>query len=971
MTVKEKKTISEHLSLEEYASYLFKISDKSDNKKIEYFKIQARSVNADYIYCLKSQLDNELKPYIYIYDERGVDETDKRKLTKINKQIWTLGEISLAIIVYDFEIKIIDTRKPITKKYEPNIINVLSEIDLELRKQIFEGLIIENQTENYVSVSPYQKLLDHIEKEILDKKNEIGCGDRLLKRLLVKFILIKYLEEQTDDNGGSVFKERYFNSFIYNDIEKKSYNFCDVLREGSVIKLLNELNRKFQGGIFNISNEEDLNEISRANFNLVALALDGNKDLGGQIAIWKYYDFNLLPIEFISRLYERFVVSVDSSQKDTGSFYTPPHLARLLIDELLPLDKEINFNNFKILDPSCGSGIFLVLAYKRLIALWLFSKKKRRIQGIEDIQSIKTILKNCIYGIDINSDALSITATSLQIELTSHIKPKEIWDSLTFLDLEKEGNLEQKGFFKWKKENNNKFNVIVGNPPFNIGDKINKENILNGLEHDYKKEKYLDIHNKNVSFPYKNPALAFLYASLEKLLDPISGNLFMIMPSSTLLYMPTSSKFRSTLIRNWNVKKIYDFTPLKNHLWGKTKIATVAVRIDNSTYKNDSIEHIIIRNTIANEKGAVSFTINKYDRYIVNKSVALKNDNVWKGNLLGGSKIQLYNKKYSEFLSIKEFLKLNKWNYSTGLRSDKNSERQINLIGEYVLNSLHFVNDFINSEMIDLIFEDTYKRVNQKKVSNNPPNILIRLNIRHKLPIVYSTEAFHFFPGVLGLKGNDEKMMKSFVKTFKANRDLYMTLMKIKSPKIYVQQAGGFTIDANDILELPMDVDSKGYPKAFKKQSDIERAVFEDINLIGENIFKSNGETNKSLNILEIEMYEFAFCEILNYVYEVKEYKFRPARRIINDDFVWVTFEHGNDRLSVQTKFTNESKLIYEKIIKDDLSKQGLLINRVITFYGEKNKISFIKPNKLKFWTRSIGFRDAENVKADLLTNGY
>ncbi|WP_055437152.1 HsdM family class I SAM-dependent methyltransferase [Lacinutrix algicola] len=971
MTAEAKIPITDHLLLEEYASYLFKISDKSENKKIEYFKIQAKSVNADYIYCLKSQLENELIPYIYIFDERGVSQEHHRELTKINKQIWTLGEISLAIIVSDLEIKIIDTRKPITKKYKPNIIDVLTNIDLELRKQIFEGRIIENQTENYVSVSPYQKLLDHIEKEILDKKTQIGCNDRLLKRLLVKFILIKYLEEQTDDNGGSVFKEKYFNSFINNNDNKESYSFCDVLRDGSVIDLLNELNRKFQGGIFNISNDEDLKEISNADFNLVALALDGDKDIGGQIAIWKYYDFNLLPIEFISRLYERFVVSVDSTQKDTGSFYTPPHLARLLIDELLPIDKEIDFNDFKILDPSCGSGIFLVLAYKRLITLWLFSNKKRRIKGIEDINSIKSILKNCIYGVDINSDALSITATSLQIELTSHIKPKEIWDSLTFLDLEKEGNLEQIGFFKWKRQHRNKFNIVVGNPPFNIGDDINKENISSGLEHDYKKEKYLDINNKNVSFPYKNPALAFLYESLDKLLKPDSGNLFMIMPSSTLLYMPTSSIFRSTLFKNWNVKKIYDFTPLKNHLWGKTKIATVAIRIDNSTSTNHSIEHIIIRNTIANEKGAIRFTINKYDRYIVDKSVALKNDTVWKGNLLGGSKIQLYNKKYSEYLNIREFLKENKWNPSTGLRSDKNSERQINLNGKYILDSTEFVSDFINSDMIDLISEDTYKRENKKKVSNNPPNILIRLNIGHKLPIVYNTEIFHFYPGVLGLKGNDEIMMKSFVKTFKANRDLYMTLMKIKSPKVYVQQAGGFTIDANDILELPIDVDSKGYPKPFKKQSDIERAVFEDINLIGENIFKSTGSINNTLNISEIEMYEFAFCEILNYVYEEKEYKFRPIRRILSDDFVWLTFEHGNDKLSVQTSFNNKCKLIYEKIIKDDLSKQGLLINRVITFYGEKNKISFIKPNKLKFWTRSIGFRDAENVKADLLTNGY
>ena len=107
------------------------------------------------------------------------------------------------------------------------------------------------------------------------------------------------------------------------------------------------------------------------------------------MSIWRYYDFNLLPIEFISRLYERFVTSVTGKQKSTGAYYTPPHLARLLIDELLPFNKSIDFENFKILDPSCGSGIFLVLAYKRLITLWMLKKHKQLIEGEEAINDIK------------------------------------------------------------------------------------------------------------------------------------------------------------------------------------------------------------------------------------------------------------------------------------------------------------------------------------------------------------------------------------------------------------------------------------------------------------------------------------------------------------------------------------------------------------------------------------------------------
>ena len=39
--------------------------------------------------------------------------------------------------------------------------------------------------------------------------------------------------------------------------------------------------------------------------------------------------------------------------------YTPPHLARFLVDECMPLDKPQT--KYKVLDPACGSGVFLVI----------------------------------------------------------------------------------------------------------------------------------------------------------------------------------------------------------------------------------------------------------------------------------------------------------------------------------------------------------------------------------------------------------------------------------------------------------------------------------------------------------------------------------------------------------------------------------------------------------------------------------
>lgn len=978
--IANKETIINRLDILEYKDYLYSVEEYYLDKRLEYYRLQALSVNADYFYCFDSLLENISIPFVYVYDQR---ERNTVNLVEINKKLWTLGEIALAIIVYQDEFKIIDTRKPIESKTKPAYFASIGEsikiIDKKLKRKIFEGRILEESPTDYLSVSPYQKLLDHIEKKILKRSNIIGCTPELLRKLLVKFILIKYLEEQVDEEGNSVFGDTFFDRFMTKKqnedlFSRSKYTFCDVLREGDIIELLNFLNGKFNGGIFKIQKNEEF-EIQKANLKIVANALDGNVDLDGQMSIWRYYDFNLLPIEFISRLYESFVVSVEGRQKGTGAYYTPPHLARLLIDELLPFDKEIDFKNFKILDPSCGSGIFLVLAYKRLITLWMLQNNKSSIKGETDILKIKSILLNSIYGVDINSDALSITATSLQIELSSHIMPKEIWEKLTFDNLEEKGNLINIGFFKWYQITSITFDIIAGNPPFNISKEEYTKNIKLGNDNDFSKERYKDYNGKLQYFPNNNPALIFLHRCLAKLLKENEGILFMIMPSSSFLYMPSSSQYRKSLAHYWHIRKIYDFTPLRNHLWGKKKVATVAVKITNESFSSKfPIEHIIVRNSSANEKGAVRFQIDKYDKFKVPLDFVFSKDYIWKTNLLGGGFLRLFIEKYLQgSTKVGGFCKNKGWKRSNGSREDASSDKQIDMYGKSILNSDLFIEDIITKDMIYSEKKHILRRAIPKTVAT-PPNILIRLNINYNLPIVYNEKYnVNFRPGVLGLKSSDNQEMADFVSLFIQNRELYMLLIKATSPKIFIQQSNSYTVDGNDILNLPINTDKNGDLMPYEEMNIMDKAIMDDTNLLADNI--NNYESpiyNPIVSNSEILFeYSNAFCDILNMTYETGEYKFITSRQIINDDYIWITFEHTDKNPVIETEYTTENQILFSSILSDNTSNNALTVNRIITSYIEGNKISFIKPNKLKYWMRTIAYRDAENVKSEMFKNGY
>jgi len=428
--------------------------------------------------------------------------------------------------------------------------------------------------------------------------------------------------------------------------------------------------------------------------------------------------------------------------------------------------------------------------------------------------------------------------------------------------------------------------------------------------------------------------------------------------------------FRRDVFKKWNTKKVYDFTTLQDFLWGKTKVATIAVMIRNEKSNQNAIEHIIVRSSNLNHKGALRFQIDKYDRFRVPFEKATKDKYYWKTNLLGGGRLHFYVDKYlsanSNVISVQEYFDNRK---SNGFRTDNSSDNQIDLKGMTLLDTESFINDSIKNA--------TYKqtesliRRNINSDISSPPNVLVRLNANYSIPIVYNNEKIVFLPGVLGLKGTTEKGMIKFVEAFKSNRELYLALAKILSSKIFIQQSGEFTIDAQDIMNLPLKLDKDRNPVSFDEISEMEKAVWEDTELLAQSINKPIGKIFKNATNLDIEQYATAFCEVVNYVYENGDYKFQPKRIVINENWVWVTFCHSDSNKPFETSLSNENQKIYNEILRDDISNYGLRINRVVTHINEPNSISFLKPRTLKFWTRSIGYRDAEEVKSVMLNNGY
>jgi len=82
----------------------------------------------------------------------------------------------------------------------------------------------------------------------------------------------------------------------------------------------------------------------------------------------------------------------------------------------------------EILDPACGSGIFLVKAFQRLIHRWRNANptKSRRPICFGDL------LEKNLFGVDIHEEAVRVASFSLYLAMCDEIEPRYYWQQVRF-----------------------------------------------------------------------------------------------------------------------------------------------------------------------------------------------------------------------------------------------------------------------------------------------------------------------------------------------------------------------------------------------------------------------------------------------------------------------------------------------------------------------------------------------------------
>ncbi|MCB1210343.1 MAG: N-6 DNA methylase, partial [Verrucomicrobiales bacterium] len=241
-------------------------------------------------------------------------------------------------------------------------------------------------------------------------------------------------------------------------------------------KLFPALRKEFNSSMFDEDLSGEQSAIKPRHLLAIQHFLEGSEVRSGQRTLgFNAYDFSFIPVETISSIYEKFLEHEDEEGKrKLGAYYTPRLLAEMTLD--LALRDRQKLSGLRFFDPSCGSGIFLVLAFNRLVSEWRASLTT----NVRVATQAKALLGRLgqLTGVDKNLTACRITCFSLYLAFLDQFTPTDVRhyidkigklpNLLTATGFKKTdvSVVHHRDFLELPEAWHGKFDIVMGNPPW-------------------------------------------------------------------------------------------------------------------------------------------------------------------------------------------------------------------------------------------------------------------------------------------------------------------------------------------------------------------------------------------------------------------------------------------------------------------------------------------------------------------------
>ncbi len=957
------------------------------------FYEQARSkIGVDAVYFLRDEEGVAKIPLIYF---SMLEDNNTAKAAQLHRLSWNMGEAPLLFIVTPTELKIYNNYQTPQKKDgtldpEAGLIDIISLItDLETQRQKlapYNRMLLESgeywrRAEGRFNVNTRidttlmnnlrvmrRRLITRIKSRVNNVQISTENIVSIVHGLLSRSILIKYLEERKDSNGESVFPKDFYEQFSFDNTVCKQYT--DVLgNKDATYNLFSVLESKFNGDMLPlIDNEREI--ITKGDLQELKSFLIGDSDLESQqMTLWPLYDFNIIPIKIISSIYELFFHLSDVGDDDKGTYYTPLHLVDTLLDEVYPWEGV--YEPISIIDPSCGSGIFLVEAYRRIVCRWM------RTKGVSQItnEQLTDILKECIYGVDLNEEAVRVASFSLSLALCDFLDPRSIWNELSFPKLVNT-NLIVSDFFDVELDSRlKKYDIVIGNPPWQS-------------QLTEKAVEYIDSNDYIVGD--KQIAQAFSIKCTKICKE--NGVICLLMPSKGLLFNRSSqsSMYRKRLFDENTVSVIINFSIYRRVLFDNaTAPCTAIIYYPKKENESDTNIFYCTPKPQYSLQDTKKFSIDPTDICRI-PSDLVYDDRIWKIAMWGSPRdLELIDKMQSTYPSMEEFISNHNMCSAEGFIRGRGGYSHKELLGYPIVDVRGFVPFYTSNEGLMINKDDQFYRcsLNNREIFKAPHLIMKQSHRKGRFfASVLDYDAI-FNHSLLGISG-DERILKYLCLIINSKVFSYYHLLTSRTWMVERD-----ALEAGDIRTIPIPEPSEEmlgkavelyeHIKISGDESLLDAFVFDAYRLKDYETYLVTDALDYIYNYFDKKSNSIAFKKPSIEVYRKYYSTFMDVlKNSLGQSFTpKASFYIGESPLSILVLSISENSdgdLIFfdnNKSTEQCLSqldsllteeRYNIYIRRNVRVYG-KDSIYIVKPKQQKYWNYSSACRDADELFSDIM----
>ena len=954
---------------------------------------------------VNSALTLEKTPVAYF---SRFSEINPNEIQELHKNVWSQSKAPLLFVTLPHEIRVYNGYEPTPKPDEEfdtqsRLLQKLTGLTdyLTAQRKIRTRLMEENHYERiYLETGAfwdttegqkvnYQNRADQQLVESMGQMRNLlrrkGLSNHVAYTLLGRSIFIRYLED----------REVLTSDWIEQMTDGEAGSYQDALNSRQITYLLFELlSRRFNGDLFPVEDAEE--NVTKEHLQLLLRFLNSEDLETGQLSLWPY-NFEYIPIELISNIYDIFLD--DEDRRASGAYYTPLPLADFILEETMGDD--VIDSDMTLLDPACGSGIFLVGAYRRLIRAW-----RQKTNGEPSSEVLNRILQNSIFGVDENSEAVRIATFSLYLEILNHLSNEQIRDvSFQFPSLEGKNLLNCDFFLKEVDEHfaGRKFHRVAGNMPWG-------ENTLTEEAEEWLTENGYVVGDNQA-------APAFMLRVPQFCKDDGEIALLASAKSTILVTSGTHQTFRKRFFTDYHVRAVVNFSPLVYELFPKAKSPAVAMfYTPNPPCLNSKLVYGVPKPSSLSQH-LKAIVLDTTEIKFLDREELRVYPQLWKVALWGHPRDAALIERLKSIPQLREQAKKLNWIIGEGIQISGGDENPAPwLEGMSLVPTGKLRSYFIDMSVCELIKETVFHRPRKQELVK-APLVLIRQN---KCYATFSGEDVAYrdqISGVAGKKGQAWllKWLVAYINSplAKYYHFLTSTLWAVERERIiqWEYEEMPFLIPDKDDAILKrilhhldeietllnndeLDFNSEREAEMQKHKKAIDELVFEIYGLhpvekqlvrdtleYGVEFFNWSKRKNrkpqgakpvKRPDVSMLKAYADIFTRTATSLLQIKNqtlnatvYENGAPLTVVSFDLVSLDEEQPVQVLSKSDAIRKKLRELDELIL--DRKTPSMYMRRHVRIYDGK-QLSLVRPSEQRFWTQSQARADADAFLAELLS---